>query len=129
MMTMSNLIMTLMQPAFAAWLLKATALLMLALAVTAVLRRAAAGTRHLVWLGTLAGILLLPAVSAWAPLRLAIVPAELMPSFAAARDGTERVANDTRWRPHPSGCTSNGSDVHAHDVRCANGGESLRRVA
>jgi beta-lactamase regulating signal transducer with metallopeptidase domain/HEAT repeat protein len=74
--------MTLMQPAFAAWLLKATALLMLALAVTAVLRRAAAGTRHLVWLGTLAGILLLPAVSAWAPLRIAIVPAELMPSFA-----------------------------------------------
>jgi beta-lactamase regulating signal transducer with metallopeptidase domain len=81
-MTMSTLMMTLMQPELVAWLLKATALLMLALAVTGVLRRASAGTRHLVWLGTLAGILLLPVVSAWTPLRLAIVPEALMPSFA-----------------------------------------------
>lgn len=78
---MSILISTLAQPALLAWLLKATALLVLALGVTTVLRRAAAGTRHLVWLATLAGILALPAVSLWAPLRLAIVPMELMPEL------------------------------------------------
>ena len=81
---MSTLITTLTQPALVAWLLKATALLVLALAVTSLLRRASAGTRHLVWLATLAGILALPAVSFWAPLRLAIVPAELMPSLPPA---------------------------------------------
>ena len=79
---MSTLITTLTQPALVAWLLKATALLVLALAVTSLLRRASAGTRHLVWLATLAGILALPAVSLWAPLRLAILPAELLPSLA-----------------------------------------------
>lgn len=79
---MSTLVTTFTQPALVAWLLKATALLVLALAVTSLLRRASAGTRHLVWLATLAGILALPAVSLWTPLRLAIVPAELMPSLA-----------------------------------------------
>src|SRR5207253_8914913 len=79
-MMMSTLITTLAQPALVAWLLKATALLVLALAVTSLLRRATAGTRHLVWLATLAGILALPAVSVWAPPPLAILPAALMPS-------------------------------------------------
>ena len=78
---MNTLITTLTQPALVAWLLKATALLVLALGVTTLLRRASAGTRHLVWLATLAGILALPAVSMWAPLRLAIVPMELVPSL------------------------------------------------
>ena len=78
---MSTLITTLTQPALVAWLLKATALLVLALGVTSLLRRASAGTRHLVWLATLAGILALPAVSLWAPLRLAILPPELVPSL------------------------------------------------
>ena len=77
---MSTLITTLTQPALVAWLLKATALLVLALGVTSLLRRASAGTRHLVWLATLAGILALPAVSVWLPLRLAILPADLIPS-------------------------------------------------
>ena len=86
---MSTLITTLTQPALVAWLLKATALLVLALGVTSLLRRASAGTRHLVWLATLAGILALPAVSVWTPLRLAILPADLMPSLAqyAAPEG------------------------------------------
>src|SRR5690348_8633183 len=80
-MTMSNFIYVLTQPDLLAWLLKATALLVLALGATTLLRRASAGTRHLVWLATLAGILLLPAVSMWTPIRLAIVPARLMPSL------------------------------------------------
>ncbi|PYP62740.1 MAG: hypothetical protein DMD26_15635, partial [Gemmatimonadetes bacterium] len=79
---MSNLIMALAQPALIAWLLKATALLVIALAATTLLRRASAGTRHLVWLATLGGVLLLPAVSLWTPVRLAIVPSSLVPNLA-----------------------------------------------
>src|SRR5690242_10923714 len=80
-MTRSNFTYLLTQPDRMAWLLKATALLVAALAATTLLRRASAGTRHLVWLATLGGVLLLPAVSMWTPVRLAIVPARLLPSL------------------------------------------------
>ena len=78
---MSTFMLALTQPALIAWLLKATMLLVAALAGTSLLRRASAGTRHLVWLATLAGILLLPAVSLWTPVRLAIVPTTFVPSL------------------------------------------------
>ena len=78
---MSVLLYRLTQPELAAWLVKATILLIGALAATSLLRRASAGTRHLVWLATLAGVLLLPAVSLWTPLRLAIVPRTLVPTL------------------------------------------------
>jgi beta-lactamase regulating signal transducer with metallopeptidase domain/HEAT repeat protein len=58
------------------WLAKATALLMLALGVTIGLRRAPAGARYIVWLATLATLLLVPAVSQWSPLPLRILPSE-----------------------------------------------------
>jgi beta-lactamase regulating signal transducer with metallopeptidase domain/HEAT repeat protein len=58
------------------WLAKATALLVLALAVTFGLRRAPAGARYVVWLATLATLLLVPAVSQWSPLTLRILPSE-----------------------------------------------------
>jgi beta-lactamase regulating signal transducer with metallopeptidase domain/HEAT repeat protein len=80
-MMMSTFITTLTQPAVVAWLIKATALLVAALAATSLLRRASAGTRHLVWLATLAGILLLPAVSLSPALRLAILPSQLVPAL------------------------------------------------
>jgi beta-lactamase regulating signal transducer with metallopeptidase domain/3-methyladenine DNA glycosylase AlkD len=90
---MSNLILTLTQPALFAWLLKATALLVLALAATTLLRRASAGTRHLVWLATLAGILLLPAVSLWTPVRLAIVPTSLLPNLRPKAAAVDRATS------------------------------------
>ena len=58
------------------WLAKATVLLMLALGVTLGLRRAPAGARYIVWLATLATLLLVPAVSEWSPLPLRILPSE-----------------------------------------------------
>src|SRR5580765_8675583 len=95
-MTMSNFIYLLTQPDLMAWLLKATALLVAALAATSLLRRASAGTRHLVWLATLAGILLLPAVSLWTPVRIAIVPTALMPSFPRPSEVKQHVTPATR---------------------------------
>lgn len=59
------------------WLAKATALLVLATGITLVLRRAPAGARYIVWLATLVALLLVPAVSSWAPIPLPILPAEV----------------------------------------------------
>jgi beta-lactamase regulating signal transducer with metallopeptidase domain len=56
-------------------LAKATLLLVSALGVAAVLRRAPAGARHLVWLAVLASVLVLPVIARWAPLRLEVLPA------------------------------------------------------
>src|SRR5690348_13878601 len=100
-MTMINLGTLLSQPALAIWLVKATALLVAALAATAVLRRASAGTRHLVWVGALAGILLLPALSFWTPVRLAILPTSLTHvALPGEATGAEvRAASATNFVP------------------------------
>jgi beta-lactamase regulating signal transducer with metallopeptidase domain/HEAT repeat protein len=55
-------------------LAKATLILAAAIVVTRAMPRAAAGTRHLVWLVTLATLLLLPALAAWAPLEVQVLP-------------------------------------------------------
>jgi beta-lactamase regulating signal transducer with metallopeptidase domain len=57
-------------------LVKATALLVLAMGLTVSLRRAPAGARYLVWLATLVALLLVPAMSAWSPLPLRVLPVE-----------------------------------------------------
>lgn len=59
-------------------LAKATIILVSALAITVTMRRASAGARHLVWLVTLGALLLVPALTAWSPLRLAILPARVV---------------------------------------------------
>ncbi|MFN2637442.1 MAG: HEAT repeat domain-containing protein [Gemmatimonadaceae bacterium] len=56
-------------------LAKATLILVLALATTVVMQRASAGSRHLVWLVTLVGLLLVPALTAWAPFPVRLLPA------------------------------------------------------
>jgi beta-lactamase regulating signal transducer with metallopeptidase domain/HEAT repeat protein len=58
---------------------KATLLLIAGLAATALLQRASAGSRHLVWVAMVAALLVLPALSAWGPWQLAILPAPLSP--------------------------------------------------
>lgn len=85
---MSNFTLSVSGFALAAWVLKATALLIAALAATSVLRRASAGARHLVWLATLAGVLVIPAVATWAPLRLAVLPQRLVPGNLARREAS-----------------------------------------
>jgi beta-lactamase regulating signal transducer with metallopeptidase domain len=83
---MTSHLLTLSQPALVMWLLKATAILVVALMATAVLRRASAGSRHLVWLATLVSVLVLPGLSLWAPARLAILPSALTANpFATAQ--------------------------------------------
>jgi beta-lactamase regulating signal transducer with metallopeptidase domain/HEAT repeat protein len=64
-------------------LIKATLILLAALGITLVMQRASAGARHLVWLVTLVALLLIPALTAWAPLRLEILPAAATEPSAA----------------------------------------------
>lgn len=55
-------------------LLKITCVLLIALCATLAMQRASAGSRHLVWLLSLGALLVLPAVAAWAPLEVAVLP-------------------------------------------------------
>src|SRR4030081_2519478 len=64
-------------------LAKATIILIAALGITLSMQRASAGARHLVWLVTLGVLLLVPALSTWAPIRLRILPAASATSDAA----------------------------------------------
>lgn len=73
--------------AISVWVLlaKATIILVAAIGVTLVMQRASAGARHLVWLVTLGSLLLVPIVGAWAPLRIAMLPAPAAQSDVAAQ--------------------------------------------
>jgi beta-lactamase regulating signal transducer with metallopeptidase domain/HEAT repeat protein len=65
-------------------LLKLTLVLVAALAVTLAMRRAPAGARHLVWLVSLAAVLVIPAVAIWAPVPIRVLPSvEATPSPAS----------------------------------------------
>jgi beta-lactamase regulating signal transducer with metallopeptidase domain/HEAT repeat protein len=66
------------------FVVRATAILLAALGMTLVMRRSSAGARHLVWLGSLAGLLLLPALSASLPATFRILPASLAPETGPA---------------------------------------------
>ena len=67
-------------------LVKATLILVVALGITLSMQRASAGARHLVWLVTLATLLLVPALTAWAPIPLRILPAEKISAGAPLTD-------------------------------------------
>ncbi len=55
-------------------LIKATVILVAALGITIAMQRTSATARHLVWLVTLGGLLCVPALTAWSPLRLPVLP-------------------------------------------------------
>lgn len=77
-------------------LAKATLILCAALGITLSLRRASAGARHLVWLVTLGTLLVVPALTMWAPLRVAVLSAPAARSVAPANEsavGNGPVAN------------------------------------
>src|SRR5512132_2137058 len=61
-------------------LVKATLILLVALGITLSMQRASAGARHLVWLVTLAALLLVPALTAWAPIPIRVLPAAVPPA-------------------------------------------------
>ena len=94
-------------------LIKVTCLLLVALGVSFLLQRASAGSRHLVWLVALVGLLVLPAVAVWAPLPLRVLPsartvkpgqADASRAFAPAPDVTTPTATSAPVAsPAPTG--------------------------
>ncbi|HJQ19352.1 MAG TPA: M56 family metallopeptidase [Gemmatimonadaceae bacterium] len=76
------------------WLVKGTAVLVLAMAMSVGLRRAPAGARYVVWLAALAAVLLVPVLSTWTPLSVAVLPAEIAGQIIApASSGRVDVAD------------------------------------
>ena len=67
-------------------LLKATCLLLIALFATLAMQRASARSRHVVWLVALGALLVLPALAAWAPLELRVLPAGEVPAIGSRRE-------------------------------------------
>jgi beta-lactamase regulating signal transducer with metallopeptidase domain len=88
-------------------LAKATVILIAALGITLAMQRASAGARHLVWLVTLSTLLLVPALSAWAPLRFAILPAS-----PVAFSGSAQSAGTSSNSATPSNATSGTSSAN-----------------
>ena len=68
-------------------LTKATIILLLALGMTVVMQRASAGARHLVWLVSVAALLFVPALTAWGPL-----PVRVLPALASVADQSSSIA-------------------------------------
>ena len=70
-------------------LIKITLLVIVAYLVAISLRRASAGARHLVWLATLIGLVMLPAALEWRPIRVPVLPPS---ANDAAPSATEHAA-------------------------------------
>src|SRR5436190_5776604 len=73
-------------------LAKATLILLAALGITLSMQRASAGARHLVWLVTLATLMLVPALTAWAPIPLRVLPAASVETPLSAPSVTNDLA-------------------------------------
>src|SRR4026208_1733052 len=75
------------------FLAKATFILIAALIITIAMQRGSAGARHLVWLGTLGTLLIVPAVLPCAPpLRIAILPPQTAPPLNTSSAPAPRAA-------------------------------------
>src|SRR2546423_2198272 len=85
-------------------LVKATLILLVAIGITLSMQRASAGARHLVWLVTLATLLLVPALTAWAPIPLRILPAAAAatPRIAPTTEGNGSKAAQTFAHKQPA---------------------------
>lgn len=78
-------------------LVKATIILLVAIGITLSMQRASAGARHLVWLVTVGALLIVPALMAWAPIPVRMLPAELgmVPAAATSTVSSPTAADGT----------------------------------
>ena len=110
-------------------LIKATIILVAALGITIAMQRASATARHLVWLVTLGGLLLVPALTAWSPLRVAVLPSTSYDfSVSAINRSAAKGGGSEKGREHdltlvsPSGAVINASSGDAPSASPANRG-------
>jgi beta-lactamase regulating signal transducer with metallopeptidase domain/HEAT repeat protein len=82
-------------------LLKATLILLVAMGITFGMQRTSAGARHLVWLVTLAALLLVPGLTAWAPISLPVLPAKAVVASSAPSTAPSSEPAQARLAPEP----------------------------
>ncbi len=87
---------------------KATAVLLVALALTALMQRASASSRHLVWAASLCALLAVPALAVWSPVRFAVLPGAWT-SPDTAQIATAVSVPDARMRTNARGERANGT--------------------
>ena len=87
-------------------LAKATLILLVALGITLTMQRASAGARHLVWLVTLAALLLVPALTAWAPIPLRVLPATVTSARTMAPSLNASVPTNRAGKIDKAGATT-----------------------
>jgi beta-lactamase regulating signal transducer with metallopeptidase domain/HEAT repeat protein len=100
-------------------LIKATVILVAALGITIAMQRASATARHLVWLVTLGGLLLVPALTAWSPLKLAVLPASSIDFNVSVADSrlNQRIPSAQNKAPNEATITApNGASIVASSV-------------
>jgi len=100
------------------FIVKATLVLVAALGAATALRRGTAGSRHLVWLAALVGVLALPVLARIPSLRLAVLPAgtlgdaparidaALPPAPLVYSSANDRIASESRQTPKPGVSTA-----------------------
>ena len=105
-------------------LVKATLILLVGIGITLTMQRTSAGARHLVWLVTLSALLLVPALAAWAPISLRILPPV---STAPASDNVSAISAPVELRAgsHQSAAVpvSNGTSANVSEVASGLTGE------
>ncbi|HET6638284.1 MAG TPA: hypothetical protein VFH82_05840, partial [Gemmatimonadota bacterium] len=77
-----------MESAIVAILVKATVVLLVAFALTALLRGASAAARHAVWSAALVGVIAVPALTMVLPWRMDVLPS----GWGSSRPGTAAIA-------------------------------------
>ncbi|HZI99675.1 MAG TPA: HEAT repeat domain-containing protein [Gemmatimonadaceae bacterium] len=90
-------------------LAKATLILVAALGITIAMQRGSAGARHLVWLATLAIVLLVPAVTAWVPQ----LPLRILPPAAQPQSGMSATLPAVETETAPATVTNTAPVINA----------------
>ena len=98
-------------------LAKATVILLTALGITIVMQRASAGARHLVWLVTLGTLLIVPALAAWSPLRLEILPPVAEKEMSPGPAASAPVANASAQAAAPATITGSAASYTTESTR------------
>ncbi len=78
--------------------LKTSAVLLIAFALTALMQRASATSRHLVWVATLLALLAIPALAAWSPIRFAVLPSSWSGVLGSSVTASPSSQNATQGR-------------------------------
>lgn len=79
--------------------LKASAVLLVALALTTLMQRASATSRHLVWVASMFALVAIPLLAVWSPVRFAVLPSALSVSGIVASGSV--IASETTDESRP----------------------------